>query len=393
MEKWSNASSNFVLRLKGGVDQAEAESLSRQRMSCLTWWGRLWHLFRLWSIALRRNRGWPPCGSKMNQLMVQGLKIYGTGLPRVSKALASWNLPPRVLSGKPLKRWGNARLLTGRRHHHHHHLFQPPATASTTVTAGLGSDTFTVHPRGRTLTGGRTPPPPLCQRISHGGKGSYSFHSTLWSQQWKHPKEMPRLRPKSPLIVTQENKVGDSHPGGTTMEQIQLYREKLNQMGDAMTPKKTELTKVQGWHGCCMRGDHNIGEAGGKPKVHSSGGWRHVVTWATLPMAMPVDWGTPSGGIRDPGLGPGGTTGVYSLPWKKTPLRGELLKWHHGVTACQGPVGWLHVKLKGNLHLHQHQALAGRPQERKTHQPLTQSDHPSTTAMAMPHPNWVLKGD
>ena len=43
-----------------------------------------------------------------------------------------------------------------------------------------------------------------------------------------------------------------------------------------------------------------------------------------------------------------------------------------------------YVELKGNLHLLQYQALAGRPQKRMTHQPLPPSDHPSTTAMGPP---------
>ena len=51
-----------------------------------------------------------------------------------------------------------------------------------------------------------------------------------------------------------------------------------------------------------------------------------------------------------------------------------------------------YVELKSNVHLLWYQAVAGTPQERKTHQPLPPSDHPSTTTMGPP-PQLRLKGD
>ena len=176
------------------------------------------------------------------------------------------------------------------------------------------------------------PPPPLCQRIPW-RKGILQLPLTLQSQWQKHPKEMPGLRPKSsPLAKNTKQMIATQV---APPEQIQLYREKLHQTGDAMTHKKTKLSKLRvmdtTWEEIAALEGQLVS------LKCSYRGRRDVVAWAT-PRATPDDQGGPSGGIRDPGLGQGGTT-VSTHCNRRRPLS-ERNCWNgHSVTTCQGPAG------------------------------------------------------
>ena len=110
--------------------------------------------------------------------------------------------------------------------------------------------------------------------------------------------------------------------------------------------------------------------------------WRDMVGWPTLPEQHQMTEGDLQVGLEILNL-------VQVEPWclltameRDTSQRRTVkmaMMWQL-VKALQDD----YIKLKDNVHILWHQALAVRPHERKIHQPLPSSDHPSTTAVGHP---------
>ena len=134
-------------------------------------------------------------------------------------------------------------------------------------------------------------------------------------------------------------------------------------MEDAMTLKKTELADVREIN--ATQEEITVLEGQIASLKYSCGWWRDVVAWATLPGQHQMIEGDLWAGLEILDLVQIDLWCLLTVMKEDTSQMGTVT-----MIMVQQLVKVLHdnyVKVKGNLHLLQHQASDGRPQE-KTHQ-------------------------
>ena len=252
------------------------DSSSRQRMGCLTWWGKFMSLVQ--TVKCSPEEEQRLAALQEDQLMIKAEALWRR-IAEAQQGIDIQESAPKDSEQGATKRVG-------------HHQTQgstkappslptPSLVTSKTMTVGLESKSLQSMPEGDT------------NQREDASTSSMSKYSPE-----KRDRSIPRRcqgQGQRVLLLAEKTKQAIAIQTAP-LKWIKLYRERLCQMGDSVTLRKTELAEVRVMDATWEEIAALVGQL--VSLKHSYKGWRNVVTLATFPGQHQMTEGDPQVGLE-----------------------------------------------------------------------------------------------